>query len=144
MSVFGDTFVSGSRFLFWAISPFLLVGGWCFFGLAWWPIGDNGPPARFVNAGLGLFCWLLILFLYHPERFWLAGRIITGTVFLVYLAYLISEWVWDAQDLGIGKPRSSATPLNATLGFLIIGLPCLWWTLFGRFSLRRQHQGPGP
>jgi hypothetical protein len=136
MSQFGNTLFSGSRFIFWSLAPILLVGGLSFLGLAFWVFPAGGQTSRLGLALLGLFCLICIPVLYDPKRFWLASRVVTGIVFLGYLAYFISEWVWHAEDIGLGKPRSASTPLNATRGLLVIGLPCLWWTMFGRFSVR--------
>src|SRR4051794_8841077 len=118
MSGFGNTLFSGSRFIFWSLGPVLLLGGLAFLGLAAWPPPGAGLTSRIGAALLGLFCLICVPVLYNPARFWVASRVVTGTVFLAYLAYFISD------------------PLKATRGLLVIGLPCLWWTLFGRFSLR--------
>jgi hypothetical protein len=143
MSHFGNTLFSGSRFIFWSLGPVLFLGGLSFLGLAIWAFPGGGQTSRLGLALLGLFCLVCVPVLYDPTRFRLASRVLTGVVFLVYLGYFISEWIWHSNDIGLGKPRSAQTPLNATLGLLVIGLPCLWWTLFGRFSLR-QAPGSGP
>jgi hypothetical protein len=140
MSRFGTTLFSGSRFIFWSLGPILLLGGLTFLGLAAWAFPGGGQASRVGLAVLGLFCLLGIPVLYDPSRFWVASRVMTGAVFLAYLGYFISEWVWHAGDIGVDKPRGAPTPLNATLGLLAIGLPCLLWTLVGRFSWR---QAPG-
>jgi hypothetical protein len=60
------------------------------------------------------------------------GRGVTGIVFVAFLAYL-------ADEVRSGKPwrfgsRGEETPLDALLGLIIIGLPCLRYTLVGRFG----------
>ncbi len=73
-----------------------------------------------------------------PNCRW-AIRIVTGLIFTGYLCYLIYEWGFDTEKgLGLGSRRSEATPINSLLGFLIIGLPCLWFTVLGRFTLRAE------
>ena len=137
MSRFGNTLFSGNRFIFWSLGPVLLVSGLTFVGLAVWVFPSGGQVSRLGTTLIGLFCLLCVPVLYDPTKFWLAGRVVTAVVFLSYLWYCISEWVWHSDAIGLVKPRGMPTPLNATLGLLVIGLPCLWWTLFGRFSLRK-------
>ena len=60
-------------------------------------------------------------------------------VFSAYLAYLIHEWIFDNEKaIGFGAARSQATPLNSLMGFIVIGLPCFWYTVWGRFTFRPQ------
>ncbi len=138
MSDFGNTLFSGSRFIFWSLGSVLLLGGASFLGLAIWAFPDAGQTTRLGMALLGLFCLAGVPVLYDPKRFRLVSRFLTGVVFLGYLCYFVSEWAWHSDDIGLVNPRNAeSTPVNATRGFLVIGLPCLWWTLFGRFTFRR-------
>jgi len=137
MPRFGDTLYSGSRFIFWSLGPVLFLGGLSFLGLAVWAFPGAGQATRLGLAFLGLFCLACVPVLYDPTRFRPASRLLTGIVFLAYLGYFTNQWAWHADDLGLGKPQNVPTPLNAAKGLLVIGLPCLWWTLFGRFSFRR-------
>ena len=36
--------------------------------------------------------------------------------------------------------RGEAGPRNVLAGFLVIGFPCLWEALFGRFALRVEKE----
>ena len=85
-----------------------------------------------VVLGLDACALLLLLALYDLKRFWWAGRGATGIVFIAFVAYF-------ADEIHSGKPwrfgsRSEETPLNALLGLIFIGLPCLRYTLTGRFG----------
>lgn len=123
MSRFGITLFSGNHFMFWSLGPILLVSGLILLGLAVWVFPSGGQTSRLGIAFLGLFCLLCVPVLYDPIRFWLASRVVTGVVFLAYLWYFISEWLWHSSDFGLGKPRGVPTPLNATWGLFAIGLP---------------------
>jgi hypothetical protein len=83
-------------------------------------------------VGLDLLAVLLILALYSQKRFHWAGRAATSLVFLAFLAYLIDE-IASGHSWHFG-PRSEPSPLNALLGLVTIGLPCLRYTLLGRFG----------
>lgn len=125
MSKFGETLFGGSRFVFWALAPVLaacavvmplLVGEW--------------TAARFAFVALAeALLVALILALYDRRRFRWAARVVTGVVFCAYLLYLVDSAFAEG---------SSTKPL---MGFIAIGLPCLWYTIFGRFS--RRPEGPG-
>lgn len=125
MSKFGETLFGGSRFIFWSLAPVLaacaaalplLVGEW--------------TAARVLFVALAeVLLVSLILALYDPRRFRWAARCVTGVVFCAYLLYLI--------DSAFAGGSSSLKPV---MGFIVIGLPCLWYTIFGRFS--RRPEGP--
>jgi hypothetical protein len=60
------------------------------------------------------------------------ARAVTALVFPFFLMYL-------ADEIRSGKPwrrspRYRESPLNALIGLLTIGLPCLRYTLIGRFG----------
>jgi hypothetical protein len=124
---FGKVLFSGSRFIFWALSPFLLL----FVVVMPLMVDSWSPKSNPLVFGLDVCALLLILALYDPKRFWWAGRGVTGIVFVAFLAYLADE-VHSGKPLRIGF-RSEGTPLNALLGLIFIGLPCLRYTLAGRF-----------
>lgn len=140
MSVFGKTLFGGSRFIFWALVPILLFCGAVLpFLVAEW----TAPRVIFVSV-VEAFLLCLILGLYKPQRFRWATRCATGVAFCVYLAYLVDEVFLRSKSAGVfSGSRSEASPRNAVAGFIAIGLPCLWYTIFGRFSLREKGQSPG-
>ena len=131
MAKVGDVLFSGSRFIFWGASPFLLLFAII---LPLMP-GPWSATSIALVSGLDATALLLILALYDPKRFWWAGRSATGIVFVAFVAYL-------ADEISSGKPwrfgpRSEDSPVNALLGLLFIGLPCLRYTLLGRFGSSR-------
>jgi hypothetical protein len=116
---------SGSRFIFWALTPLLLL---CAGALAYFV--DFSSPLRVVAVVLiDLFILLLILGLYDPRRNEWALRFVTGTVFIGYLAY----WVDEVREgkLFPSLDRGVESVIAATAGLLLIGWPCLKFTLMG-------------
>ena len=138
MSRFGKTIFGGSRFIFWSTAPVLLL---CAAVLPLLVNEWDTARVLFVAAVEALLL-LLTLALYDPRRFAWATRCVTGIVFCAYLAYAVDELFLSGKPFEIvAGSRSAATPRNALMGFVVIGLPCLWYTLFGRFSPRG---GGGP
>nr|AIA11614.1 Unknown Function [uncultured bacterium] len=138
MSRFGKTLFGGSRFIFWSLAPILifcaavlplLVTRWTAATFFWVTLIES----LLVSLTLGLF---------NPRRFRWALRCATGIVFGAFLAYAVDEIFLSGKSLEAGSGnRAEVSPRNAIMGLLIIGLPCLWYTLFGRFSLRNRS-GP--
>ena len=78
--------------------------------------------------------------------FWLPVRIgrwafrsLAAAVFLVYAGYLIDQFFFSDTPFRLAESRSETSPRNALLGFVIIGLPSLWYALLGRFTLREPQ-----
>lgn len=129
---FGKTLFSGSRFIFWALSPFLLAFS-AFIG--WFayqhPASDPLMITMFVALGMGPL--LLVLGLYRNIRNRWASRIVTGLVFLLYLAYFLDEYFNSGQPFIMFDDNSGNNPWKAFKGLTVIGFPCLVYTLFGKF-----------
>lgn len=117
----------------------LLASGLGFFTLATLGPPFNAPGAQAVMVFMGLFCLSGIPVLLDPRRFKWISRLLTGTVFLLCLAYFVSEWLWHPAQAVIRQPGRPASPLKATRALIVIGLPCLWWTLLGRFSWKKPE-----
>lgn len=73
--------------------------------------------------------------------FWLPARIgracfrlLTAVVFLTCLCYVIDSF----------STATDTSRFNALRALLIIGLPCLWYTVRGRFSLRPEADEDEP
>jgi hypothetical protein len=122
---FGEVLFSGSRIVFWAVSPFLVlfVGAMPLLVDGWW------PWSSVLVFALDAIAVLLILALYDVKRFWWAARGVTAIVFLFFIVYF-------ADEIRSGTPwrLGDESPLEALLGLLIVGLPCLRYTLVGRFG----------
>jgi hypothetical protein len=139
MSHFGEALFGGSRFVRWALSPFLLL-----FALVVPLLMDRWTQIRVVTVvGMEFMCIALLVGLWLPARFgrW-AFRGLTGAVFLAYGAYLLHEFLLTDKPFRMFGSRGEVSPRNALLGFIIIGLPSLWFTLFGRFTLRPPPSEP--
>jgi hypothetical protein len=94
-------------------------------------------PIRVVlMAGMEFICIALLAGFWLPARYghW-AFRGLAGMVFLSYLSYLVYEFFFSEVKFKLFERRGAASPRNALLGFIVIGLPSLWYALFGRFNL---------
>ena len=138
MSHFGSTLFSGSSLVRWTLVPVLIVCVILFGVVLVGAVLARELVPALVSIVLIVGCLSMAVALIFPQCRW-AVRLVTGLVFVAYLSYLIYEWGFDQQE-GIGHQsgRGQANPQNALLGFIIIGLPCLWYTVLGRFTLRPQ------
>jgi hypothetical protein len=136
MSRFGKTLFSGSRLIFWSLAPILgLIALVLPFLVRKW----NASSIFWVTS-TEILLVTLCLSLNNPVRFRWASRCVTAVVFCAYLAYLIEEVFWSGKNLMDTGDRSEASPANAILGFIAIGLPCLWYALLGRFTFRSARE----
>lgn len=127
-----DVLFEGSRFLFWLLASVLLL--FIVLTAVFHPQWTLGSAT--IIGGLDVLAILMILALYNPKRFHWAGRTATSLVFLAFLVYLIDE-IASGHSWHFG-PRSEPSPLNALTGLLIIGVPCLRYTLLGRFGKKQE------
>lgn len=131
---FGETLFGGSRFVRWSLTPILLtfvstlpflVSKWTWEGVT-------------LMAGLEIAGIALLAAYWLPAKYGrIAFRIATSFVFLGYALYLIDEVSFSETPLKLAGSRAESSPRNAVLGFVTIGLPCLWYSIFGRFSFRK-------
>jgi len=91
-----------------------------------WTVGRTALVAA-IDAAAVLF----LLGLYNPRRFNWALRILTGIGFLIFAAYLVYELFFTDDPIRLFESRGTASPRNALLGFVTMGLPCLAYTLRG-------------
>jgi hypothetical protein len=133
---FGEVAFSGSRFIFWCLAPALAL-------CAAVPLvlDDWNPTKLVVATGWSACCLLAIPALYDARRFWWAARAVTAIIFLCYLSYLVTEAFLSGKSFGPTR-RSDASPFNSIVGFIVIGLPALWYTILGRFTLRKPPAEP--
>lgn len=137
INAYDQTFSRGpSRFVKWALSPFLLLFPVLFMFRAVGCWTEGRTTGFLLCTGLSAICICGLLALWGVRY---AGRVVTGGVALLYAWYVVEEcYVRFDGNLGWGNGRSADTPLNSIIGFMIIGLPCLFYTILGRFSLRPQ------
>lgn len=127
--------------MFWVISPVALVSAFLFSLVGYGGLMSGDWVAGGIGIVLAGACLLLVLSLSGMESIW-AARTLCGLVALSYAAYLIHEWGWNLGSLGEYEGRGQAHPINATLGFLVIGLPCASYAFMGGKASR--HHEPSP
>lgn len=131
---FGDTLFGGSRFIFWCLGPLFLLVALGFIIAACFHVAERRYGAAGFAIGIAIVCVCVFLALLNGARHWWAGRVVTASVFGAYVCYLVFTWLIQKQPFVAGGRTGSATPLNAVSGLIIIGLPCLCFTFFGRFT----------
>lgn len=134
MSKFGKTLFSGGRFIFWTLAPILFIVG---ISLPLF-MSDWTKERMILIIIMELIIIFMILALYKPDKFKWAARFVTGGVFIAYSGYVIDMIFIKDKPITFFGPSSEATPRNALLGFIVIGIPCLIYTLFGRFTIRPE------
>lgn len=138
MSQFGRSLFGGTTWIFWVLSPIAFVCALLFSLVAYGGLRAGDWVAGGVALVLTISCVLLILALWGGGLAW-AGRGLCGIVALAYLVYLVHEWGWNRESLPDYRGRGDAHPINATLGFLIIGVPCALYAVLGRFSWKEEE-----
>jgi hypothetical protein len=122
-------------FFFWALAPWLVV-----FIVVMGFMIDTSDPRRFaLLVALELLAILVLLGLWDAQRFWWAWRGVGALVLLSYVAYLISMLIEEWGAIKVPKHRGESTLVNALIGFVLLGLPGLWYALFGRLTLREEQ-----
>jgi hypothetical protein len=126
----GFTSESPRGFYFWSLAPFLLLF------LVVMPLAR--PPELtgvVILCTVELLAGLLLLGLFNPFRFWWAFRGVGAIVFLGYVAYLVAM-LFEGK---VAAPRrAQPSMLNAIAGLVVFGLPGLWFSLLGRFTMRPE------
>ena len=138
MSQLGQTLFGGGRLmrviltvavlLFAVVMP-LLIDGWT-------------VKRGLLMGALEVVCMTMLGGFWLPPPWnYRASRVLTALVFLAYAAYVIDELFFSPRLFHFWGHHRGATPFQALMGFICIGLPCFWYTLFGRFTL---HEPPPP
>lgn len=137
---FDDREPGGSCFMRGVLTPVILV-----FCLAMPPLVPQWTPVGIViMVVLELVCVAFLIGLWTPARVSrIAFRVVSAVVFLAFVAYLVDE-IRYGNLRTIPRSRGQSSPLNAILGMIVIGLPSLWYTLFGRLTLRPPPEEHAP
>ena len=130
MSKFGKTLFGGSRFIFWSLAPVLIL---CVVGLPFF-ITRWTATAFLVVALVEALLLAFLLALFDPWRFKWAVRCVTAVVFCACLAYAVDALFFAGGSADAPSQKSAFTAL------ITGGLPCLWYTVFGRFSRKVEHE----
>jgi hypothetical protein len=145
MTTFGRTLFGGSRFIFWCVGPLVLLCGLGCAICAPFALASKDWKAGTALVLLGVCGICLFLGLLNRKRFLWAARVVTGIIALCYVLYFVETFFFEKQALAPPQKRSEATPWNAIMGFIVIGLPCIWFTIRGRFrSEEGANKAPEP
>lgn len=128
-------FWEGKHLLFWFTLPFLiLTAAIPFYAAHAWDLRNIAAA-----ASLGVFCVLLALMIYDAKKFWWAACGVAFLGFLLFAFYLGSQILRGirAHTWYPDGPKSTISIPNAIKGFLVFGLPCLAYTIFGNKLLNR-------
>lgn len=102
-----------------------------------WSYHESGDTRQFVGSiAVASFIVFIILFAINGTRFWWAGRLVSFTIFFLYLLYVLDTWFWHTAPLGLDGPRSEVSRTNAVLGFIVFGLPALVFAFRGRTTTK--------
>lgn len=129
MKQFGETTFSGSRFMVRCLVPILAICALSFMLLPFMMGNEVTVSQQIIMMGTSLFCLLCIPAVINAKRFWWAARSATLSVFLIYALYLV---VTIREDFSQGG--SFANHKEALSGFVAIGIPCLLYSVVGRFK----------
>jgi len=125
----------GSRFIFWMLAPILVLFAFSFpfLSVEW------SPMVVALVVVLDAIALLLAVGLYNPQRNEWALRMITRLVFTAYLAYVVVE-VRSGKPLLLTGSHGEESLRNALLGLLLIGWPCIKFTLSGFDGWKKEDQ----
>lgn len=143
MNYFGRTLFGGSRFIFWCVGPLVLLCGLGFVIGAPFAFALKDWKAGTALLLLGICGICLYLALLNPKRFLWAARVVTGIVALCYVLYFAETYFVEKQEMTPSRKKSEATPWNAIMGFILIALPCIWFTVRGRFRNEEETSNKG-
>ena len=139
MGVRPEHFFVSTPFIRWTLIPVLLL-----FAVSVplmtdeWTLGS-----ALVVIGLSTTAVLYAAALAWPGRLHWAGRAVAGMVFVFYAIYAFDQWFLSDTPFRLVESKSNASPRNALLGLVIIGLPALIYALRGR-SLPTDAEVDGP
>ena len=130
MTAFGATLFQRSPFVFWALTPWLLLGALAitlpFHYETGWEIGTVAA------CDAAVLLLVLGLWPYHPIPH--VQRILAGLVATAFALYALHEWLPG----GLGPGEAGERRVDSLIGAFVIGLPCMWFALTGRWP------GPSP
>ncbi len=126
---------SGSRFIFWTLAPVLILGA-AVFSVS---VDYSSPTRVALVIFLDSLAVLLALGLYSPRGNEWGLRLVTGLVFVGYVDYLVEE-IREGKPLYLTGGRGEESLRNAILGLILIGWPCIKFTLLGFDGWRHEDE----
>ena len=85
-----------------------------------------------IYSGITIITFGLLVYTISPKRGWWGPRLVTFSIFVAYLSYLISEFVYTDHPFDPTVHHGAQSPFNALLGFFIFGIPSLLYTFSGK------------
>lgn len=122
----------GSRVVFWFVAPWVLLGLVAFIFVAKGSFESGETVAGLLASYCAALCVIGLYAMLAPRHGLIVGRVIAGTLALAYVGYFVLTCFIEGQPFRFTTQRSQATPFNAVLGFIVIGLPCAHFALTGR------------
>ena len=126
------------RWYFWAGAPASVL---CLLVLPLLPWGEwSATRSLCIAACAVVFFGLAPLALFDSRRFWWATRTLTGMIGFGYTAYFVYAWflVDDASRM-VGSRNGVSLRGPALASLFAFALPALWYTVFGRLTLRKKQ-----
>lgn len=136
MSKFGQTLFGGSPFIRWTVGPAIVVF------LVTMPllVSQWNLKAALMIGGVYALGIPMVLGLFVPAWRRVSFRIVAAFVFVLYFAYALIQLKEHHWKLARPRSRGDANPVNALIGLVSIGGPCLMYALVGRFTLRKEEE----
>ena len=135
MSAAGEALFGRSPWIFWVLAPALLLGALAI------TLPPDYPDAWHLGTVLvcdaAALCLALALWPYH--RVPGTARLLCGLVAASYGVYLLDAWLPGRIGPDDAAPSD---PGLATAGFVVIGFPCLWFALRGRWPTAGARAEP--
>jgi len=123
-----EHFFISTPFIRWTLIPVLLLFAVSIpLMMDEWTLGG-----ALAVMGLSTTAVLYAAALAWPGRLRWASRAVAGMVFVFYAIYAVDQWFLSDTPFRLVEPTSNASPRNALLGLVIIGLPALIYALRGR------------
>lgn len=122
----------------WLLSPFLIIFEAVFF-IPLFDAMSEGRQVGVIATSLAIIlCFCGALALWGVPYI---GRVVTAIITFSSGYYLVDEcFINFSGDWGWSRSRSSTTPINSIVAFFVFGLPCLIYTILGRFTLRPKPE----
>ena len=124
------------RVLFFVTPLAVLMAAFMFFFFS----QDEWTTNRVIGQlGFSVIAFGLLITTLFPVRGWWGIRLVTLTIFLTYSSYLIDQLWFSEETISLSGNFARPTPMNSVLGFLVWGLPSLFYTLWGSLSGRLHY-----
>ena len=121
----------GSRLYFWLVAPWVILGIVAFILVAKGSFEGGKKMAGMLASYFAFLCALGMYAMTSKIHGLACGRVIAGTLALLYVAYFCFTYFIEGQSLMPTGRKSDASPFNAICGFIFIGLPCAQFAITG-------------